>query len=764
MAHLNSTGEDRLHFPNKSMKATTKLLLLAILMVLADNPTSVVAQVIARYDAGLADGGPPVAPNLYEFKGQTWMAVLNTNTDVTVGPVQPDALNCVNAWNVSDNSTNAGLDVSYSFPLSPAIHASASSNGWEFSVMTRMITNFGSSTAPAGFFQFGNTNTQQRFRVHLGVNASGSLRIQLVGTNGSSFNLGTGTNYQTHEIVYSAATGTARYYVDGSLARSGWTGDYSSVAIHGPAFGVSSNAGKGSLNFSLVEFGVQPPGPVASALRYQQLGPEPQRVSFTWTAAPNTGGPGIKEYVVYRNGLEVKRTASTTFVDVYLLPCHRYDYTVVTVDTNGTAYAPSLPLRITSLPPASITGTRNIKVILLNFPDYPNEPFTTNAAYDLVFNSSNSVNAFFQENSYGRLTLQGDVAGWYTLPQAASNYCSSLHANGMWYVCNTTELREDALSVLPPDQTNNLASYEAILLVYEGVGTPGLAGGIYKYFSASNGFRLSVIAHELGHGVDRNQNGSMLHASGWNKCTAYSIGPDLLDPNSNCGVSLYGDNYDIMAAANTFHFSMFHKEMFGFLLPSNIQVADQDGNYTLHAAEIATNAVQMIKIPLEHEMFYFLEYRTLRGFDGPTTPEQSYPLIDGVLIRLRCTVDPGGSIDTIRPNIVLNPGTPFIDPYRGVRIEVTQKLGDHVIVNVSGTGKPLKLTGLQLTGAGNQDVRLAFDSVAGAKYLIQSTTNLSSWLIEQTNVVASAASTTNLLPGASTGTNKFFRVGIDSNP
>ena len=54
--------------------------------------------------------------------------------------------------------------------------------------------------------------------------------------------------------------------------------------------------------------------------------------------------------------------------------------------------------------------------------------------------------------------------------------------------------------------------------------------------------------------------------------------------------------------------------------------------------------------------------------------------------------------------------------------------------------------------------------MAGAKYLIQSTTNFSSWLIAQTNVIATSPSTTNLLPNAANTSHKFFRVKVDASP
>jgi hypothetical protein len=729
------------------------------------------AEIVARYHPGLCDGPPPVAPDQYQFNGRSWTAVLNTNVDMTVGPVSgdmvlgalsPEHTNCVNAWNVSDNSSISGLVANYFYPLDAAIHARAASNGWELTVVSRMVTNFGGTAA--GFIQFGDTNTQHRFLIFFSLSPSGPLTMQLVGTNGGTLSYPVGKAYRTHKIVYSPHTGTANYYVDGFLMKSGWTGDYSPLAVDGPAFGTDSSAGKGSLNFHRVELAVQPPGPVATALRLLQLGPQPQRVSFRWDAAMNPGGPAIQEYVVYRNGLEVQRDAGTTCVDVYLLPAHHYEYTVVAVDTLGNAHAPSLPFRITSLPITPVTGSKYVKVLLYNFPDYPGEPFTTNHANELVFNDTWSVNEYFQEVSYGQLVLQGDSAGWFTMPQPASSYCT-FTSGGMWFGCDITQLREDALSVLPPDQTNSLSTYDTIVMVFQGIGTAGLSGGRYKYISASNGFRLDVIAHEMAHSLDAlDSTARLLHAAGWSQCAAYPVGPDLLNPTNGCRIDRYSDDFDIMGAANSYHFSMYHKEILGFLQPVNIQVADHDGDYELYAAELPANAVQMIKIPLEHEMFYFLEYRTLQGFDGPDSPQQFVAPIDGVLIRLRVARFPGSDAYTLRPKIVLNPSTPFIDPYRGLGVAVVQKLGDHVIVNISGTGKPLKVTDARLTGSSSQDVQLSFDSVPGARYFIQSSSDLTSWLTEQTRISAASSSTSHVLPNAGATSKNFFRVGVDTSP
>lgn len=227
-----------------------------------------------------------------------------------------------------------------------------------------------------------------------------------------------------------------------------------------------------------------------------------------------------------------------------------------------------------------------------------------------------------------------------------------------------------------------------------------------------------------------------------------------------CFLGRYTDGSETMAAGNSYHFNMFLKEKMGFLVPSNIQTVTNDGDYTLHRAETPTNAVQMIKLPISGEMFYFLEYRTMTGFDGPGTPNPGANPgpIDGVLIHVRPSKYPGTDADPIRPRITLNPGTPFVDPDRHIRIEVTQKLGNRVVVRISGLDQPFKIADTQRLGA---DVRLTFNTIAGAKYGVQSSSNLQTWQTIETNILAASSATTNTVMGAGTNAQRFFRLGVD---
>lgn len=502
------------------------------------------------------------------------------------------------------------------------------------------------------------------------------------------------------------------------------------------------------------------PPPVPGNLRIAQLGPTPNRVALQWNTVTDTGGSGLKEYVVYRDGLEVVRNTSAIGVDPYLLAGHTYSFRVAALDNDGNQSSLSTALVVTALPPSPIAGTKSLKALLLRFPDWPDEPYDTNYANDVLFNGPFSVKKFFEENSYGRLTFQGDSEGWYTLPKVASNYCSFTLNGGLWYGCNTSQMLNDALSVIP--NSSRIGTNDVVVLLIHGMGTVGLSGGKYKYIAATNGFIVDVVAHEIGHDFN-----ATMHAAGQDVCSTYPVPPDLLRlTDSPCFLGRYTDGYDTMAAGNSYHFNMFIKEKMGFLLPSNIQTVTNDGDYVLHMAELPTNEVQMIKIPLPHEMFYFLEYRTRTGFDGPGTPSPGGAPgpIDGVLLHLRPSRFPGSDADTVRPRIVLNPGTPFIDPYRPLLVEVTQTLTNRVVVRISGLNHPLRLQDLQRSGAGGQDARVIFDTIAGGRYSVQATTDFLTWQTLRTNILAAGLSTTNTLPGAGTNSRSFFRVGVHPLP
>src|SRR6185503_4542216 len=133
------------------------------------------------------------------------------------------------------------------------------------------------------------------------------------------------------------------------------------------------------LHLSLASFAQDtnpPPAPIN--LRVLQLGPTPNRVAIQWNAVTDVGNAGLKEYIVYRNGLEILRNSSTIGVDTYLLAGHTYSFRVAALDNSNNVSLLSTSLVVNALPAAPVSGTKSVKVLLVRFADWPTQPYTTN--------------------------------------------------------------------------------------------------------------------------------------------------------------------------------------------------------------------------------------------------------------------------------------------------------------------------------------------------------------------------------------------------
>ncbi len=122
---------------------------------------------------------------------------------------------------------------------------------------------------------------------------------------------------------------------------------------------------------------------------------------------------------------------------------------------------------------ASVVGTYDIPVLMVEFPDLQEPSNYTQSIYDDVFNSSNylsgegiSVKEFYKHNSYDQLAVSYDVYDWRMMPQ---NYA--------YYVANTHQLVVDALNIFgtgsnPIDFTqydyNNDGTLDGVIILHAG--------------------------------------------------------------------------------------------------------------------------------------------------------------------------------------------------------------------------------------------------------------------------------------------------------
>ena len=84
--------------------------------------------------------------------------------------------------------------------------------------------------------------------------------------------------------------------------------------------------------------------------------------------------------------------------------------------TSLTNAEPTAPSSASAL--SNTLGDHKVLVILVNFQDKQTQPFTTDQARDVTFNTTSN---YYRETSYGQTWLTGDVYGWFTIPISSTN-------------------------------------------------------------------------------------------------------------------------------------------------------------------------------------------------------------------------------------------------------------------------------------------------------------------------------------------------------
>jgi len=273
-------------------------------------------------------------------------------------------------------------------------------------------------------------------------------------------------------------------------------------------------------------------------------------------------------------------------------------------------------------------GEQSTLVMLVNFLDDVQEPWTVEEVTDLAFGS---VNDFYKENSNNQTWFTGDVLGYYTLPMNA--------------VCNTAQIYTAAKEAATADSVD-IDTYDRVVFVFPKIADcgwtgKGTVGGTPSRTWINGSMTLRTVAHELGHNLG-------LHHAKKLECGVEVISGD-------CYTVEYGDSLEIMGAPGfTGHFSAFNKDSLGWFssepssIASKIIEVNSDGSYILEPYEsVPEGEAKAIKIQrgvdssTGKKLWYYLEYRQPKGFDSYLASYSD--LTSGVTMRLSTESDMNSS-------------------------------------------------------------------------------------------------------------------------
>lgn len=335
----------------------------------------------------------------------------------------------------------------------------------------------------------------------------------------------------------------------------------------------------------------------------------------------------------------------------------------------------------------ALTAVKKVAVILVNFQNDQSQPYNQDHAREVTFTGEQSANAYYREVSFGKFKLEGklrvdgDIFGWYTIPYD-NDWCN----RNMMVLAQAAEDAAAADGFVRTGYTNFIYAFPKI----PNCRWWGLGGGSYSWINGK--YALEIVVHELGHNFGANHS-SIYICKGPN-----GEGVPLSD---NCIRGEYGDVFDVMGSCESCHFNNFQKGVAGWYESSNTKDALSSGVYFIAPIEKATSSVQALRVPRTRDLndnildYFYLEYRRPFGFDN-FSPDN--PVVNGITVRIApnydinfgfaakpLLLDMNGEPDArfYNPfNAPLALGQAFVDPFTNISIKTASVSNEGALAEI----------------------------------------------------------------------------------
>jgi hypothetical protein len=258
-----------------------------------------------------------------------------------------------------------------------------------------------------------------------------------------------------------------------------------------------------------------------------------------------------------------------------------------------------------------------LAVLLVNFAKQPSQPWTKAAAEDLYFGASNSVAAYYDELSNGRISVTGSVFGYLTIG-SRNDYC----LRKTW--ASAARSRATAAGIDLNEFTNI-----AYVFPYQkscwwtGFANGPKSGALGRDMWLNGLMNLYVATHELAHNLGAGHAGSLI-------CNSDGLRTAI---SGACRAWAYGDPFDVMGYDGHRHMSAWMRSRIGALPAEDVATVTESGTYRISPAALAgTSDPRMLLIRRRNGGQYALEYRQPFGaFDDFA---DGSPAVNGISVRV----------------------------------------------------------------------------------------------------------------------------------